>query len=182
MLPHHGEFQAAGAGVGLFLLRQEVQFGHGLSGDGVLGGGAVTGVTDGAAMPETAVVFERFVLLLVVAVHPVGSELLFAALRQGVLQVGQSPFQGRPLQPQDAVLGKLTAGHVALWGDGGHGGGEEVFGGHVLFGPSVRQGPTFVPEGGQVSTSIGASHGPGLRQELGLEQTPCWSRRPRSDR
>ena len=143
MLPHHGEFQAAGAEVGLFLLRQEVEFGHGLSGDGVLGGGAVAGVTDGARVPETAVVFERFVLLLVVAVHPVGSDLLFAA-------VGQSPFQGRPLQPQDAVLGKLTAGHVALWGDGGHGGGEEGFGGHVVFGPSVRQGPTSVSEGGQV--------------------------------
>ena len=169
VFPHHGEFQAAGAEVGLFLLRQEVQFGHGLSGDGVLGRGAVAGVTDGACVPETAVVFERFVLLLVVAVHPVGSELLFAAVGQGVLQVGQSPFQGRPLQPQDAVLGKLTAGHVALRGDGGHGGGEEGFGGHVVFGPSVRQGPTSVPEGGQVSTSVGASHGPGLRQELGLE-------------
>ena len=169
VLPHHGEFQTAGAEVGLFLLRQEVEFGHGLSGDGVLGRGAVAGVTDGAPVPETAVVFERFVLLLVVAVHPVGSELLFAAVGQGVSQVGQSPFQGRPLQPQDAVLRKLTAGHVALWGDGGHGGGEEGFGGHVVFGPSVRQGPTSVPEGGQVSTSVCASHGPGLRQELGLE-------------
>ena len=120
VFPHLGDLQAAGIEVSCLLFHQEVKFGHGLSDDGVLGPAPIVGITDGAFVPETPVVLEDFVAVGIVSVHPIRTEFLLALLVECVSYVYASST-GRPLQSENAVLGELTAAHVALGRDGGHG-------------------------------------------------------------